>query len=245
MIGADLALAQLINRTADAYQNSAPAYITYRETTKVTAPSLGRSQEINRSVAVRVADNYAVMQDLPRGAQRTGEAFPIIPYFDPFSQFGFSWFANLKRIDITLKRGSLGYFPIPPPDPSVSVVVPYASFWTPTYLPDSVDSRVDIAIAPTSAYGSGLYTSHVLEDGQTHLPAQIDLRDTASDETISLYYHVLDGHWVITRGTFTSTQHFGPLRFTVIADTTYHDMTFPQTPPDPRLAGTPAPTPTP
>ena len=50
----------------------------------MTAPTLGRAQSIDRSIAVRAADNFAVMQDLPNGEQRTGQAFPIVAYFDPF-----------------------------------------------------------------------------------------------------------------------------------------------------------------
>src|SRR5579864_5785796 len=128
MVSADVALANLINRTAAAYVRNAPAFIVYRERTHVTA-SIGRSQDIDRIVKVRQSDNYAVMQDLPQGAERTGQAFPIIPYFDPFTGYSFSWFANLKRVDITLQRGPAGYFPIAQPDASADFTVPYFSFW--------------------------------------------------------------------------------------------------------------------
>src|SRR5580704_1565112 len=120
MIPADLAFAILINRTSDFYQANPPTYMTYTERTHVTAPSLGRAQDINRSVAVRVADNFAVMRDLPNGGPRTGQAFPIIAYFDPLSAFQFSYFANLKRVDITLQRGAPLTLAIPQPDPSVN-----------------------------------------------------------------------------------------------------------------------------
>src|SRR5665213_3472128 len=66
MLPPDLALALLINRTGQAYTASAPAYITYTERTHITA-TIGRSQDINRSVVVRNADNFAVMKDLPNG----------------------------------------------------------------------------------------------------------------------------------------------------------------------------------
>ena len=116
MIPADLAFAMLINRTSQYYQANPPQYMTYTERTHVTAAGLGRAQDINRSVAVRVADNFAVMQDLPNGGTRTGQAFPIIAYFDPLSVFQFSYFANLKRVDITLQRGKPLYLATPPPD---------------------------------------------------------------------------------------------------------------------------------
>src|SRR5579872_2017633 len=109
MLPPDVALFQLINRTAAAFAQNPPAYITYTEYTHISSPTMGRTQDINRSVAVRQADDYAVMQDLPRGAVRVGQAFPIIPYFDPLGQsFSFSWFANLKNVQITLERKPVG-----------------------------------------------------------------------------------------------------------------------------------------
>jgi len=236
VISPDLAFAQLMNRTAVAYTSAAPTYITYRERTHISAPSLGRSQEINRFVQVRQSDDYAVMQDLPQGAQRTGQAFPIIPYFDPFTSFSFSWFANLKNITITLKRGPAGLWPLPQPDPTANAVVPYFSFWMPSYAADSTEQRMHLRITPTASYGSGFYPYEVVEDPQSHLPAHVEMRTTDGDESISFDYKVLQGHWMITRGTFSSTQHFGPMRFQVIAQTDYQEIAFPSTPPDQRLA---------
>ena len=57
MTTADLALALLINRTSAYYAANPPTYMTYTEHTHVNAPTLGRSQDIDRSIAVRVADN--------------------------------------------------------------------------------------------------------------------------------------------------------------------------------------------
>lgn len=243
MLPPDIALVQLINRTATAYATNPPAYITYTEHTHVTA-STGGTRDINRSVQVRQADDFAVMQDLPAGAQRTGQAFPIIPYFDPLGQqFTFGWFANLKRVDINLQRTPVVMWPLPPANPNVDIVVPYASFWVPSYMPDSTENRLHLRILPTSAYGKGYYIYDVVEDEQTHLPAHIEIRDTSSGDQITLEYKVLDGHWVITRGTLSTTQHFGPLTFQVTAVTDYQNMAFPATAPDPRLAGTPAPSP--
>ncbi len=66
--------------------------------------------------------------------------FRSSPIFDPFSNFKFSYFANLKRVDITLDRGAPFFLSIPPPDPSVNVVVPYNSYWAARYAPDSTDA---------------------------------------------------------------------------------------------------------
>lgn len=241
MIPADLAFAILINRTSDYYQANAPQYMTYTEHTHVTAQSLGRAQDINRSVAVRVADNFAVMRDLPDGGSRTGQAFPIIAYFDPLSVFGFSYFANLKRVDITLQRGQPLYLATPPPDPSVNVVVPYNSYWNARYAPDSTDAALHLLIDPTPRVKE-FYPHEIVEDAQTHLPSHIEIRvNGGDDEVISLDYRVIDGHWIITHGTFSATEHAVFLTFKVVADVTFSDITFPTAPPDPRLAGTPLP----
>ncbi len=244
MIGADLALALLVNRTTAAYNAHPPSYITYRERTSVTVPSLGRTQEIDRSVELRNADNYAVMHDLPHGATRTGEAFPIIPYFDPFSEFAFSYFANLKAISITLKRGAPMIFPIPTPDPNADVSVPYISFLAPSYAPDSTPTALHILIAPTPR-DTGMYPSEVQVDPTTGLPAHIVISDSSSDMRIGLTYRSIDGYWVVVRGVFSATEHALGFSFNVRAVTRYDEFTFPSTAPDPALMGTPRPQATP
>jgi hypothetical protein len=244
MLPPDLALALLIDRTSTAYTTNAPAYMTYVERTHVVAPTLGRSQEIDREVAVRVADDTAVMHDLPRGATRIGEAFPIIPYFDPLGSFSFSYFANLKRIDITLQRGAPMVFPIPSPQPDIDVTVAYASFWDPRYAPDSAPGHLHVLIAPTPRT-SGFYPAEIVEDPQTRLPARIVLKDTGNDMTIALDYRVIEGHWVIVHGTFSATEHAALLSFPIVAEVTYDRIAFASEPPDPRLApatAVPAPT---
>lgn len=240
MVSADVALANLMNRTAAAYVQNAPAFIVYREHTHVTA-SIGRAQDIDRSVKVRQADNYAVMQDLPNGAERTGQAFPIIPYFDPFSNFTYSWFANLKRIDITLNRVAPSLWPLPSGDAGADVVVPYISFWAPSYAADSVPSHLHFRVLPTPALTSGEFFPYdVATDRATGLPSHIELRFVGDATTIGLDYQTIAGYWVITHATYTAPQHFGPLNFTVISDTTYDQFQFPPAAPDPRLAA-PAP----
>lgn len=243
-VGPDLALALLINRTASAYDADPPSYIVYRETTLVQAPSLGRSQHMDRFVIARNLDDAAVMTDLPSGGREIGQAFPIIPYFDPFSQFYFSYFANLKRVDIELRRGDPFQLAVPPANPNVDVVVPYMSFWDVSYASDSRPDHRHFIIAPTPKAGGGFYVSEVVEDGQTHLPSRIVLRDTSSDMVFSLDYRVVDGRWVITHGTFAATEHALFMTFTVTADVTYDQISFPSTPP-PQAAALPPPTPTP
>jgi hypothetical protein len=243
MMTADLAFAILVNRTTAFFANNAPVYMTYTEHTRISAPSMGRSEEINRSVAVRIADNFAVMQDLPRGAVRTGQAFPVVAYFDPLSAFGYSYFANLKRIDISVQQGRPFVFTTPAPESNVDVVVPYSSYWAARYASDSTESALHLLIDPTSRMASGkLYPSEIIEDPQTRLPSHIELRATGGDdETFAFDYQVIDGHWVLVHATFSGTQHTFVGQFKAVADITFSDIAFPAEAPDPRLAATPAP----
>ncbi len=187
--------------------------MTYQEYTHVTAATAGRSEDINRSIAVRNADDFAVMRDLPNGEERTGQAFPIIAYFDPFAAYGFGWFANLKRVDITLQRGDPVTIAIPQPDPSVNAVVFYFSRFDVQSAPDSTESAVHLLISPTRLTRTGSYISDVVEDAQSGLPSQITLRDVNDDEIITLAYKVLNGHWVTVHANFSQTMHYAILTY--------------------------------
>jgi hypothetical protein len=240
MIGADAALAALINQAGISYRAHPPAFITYTESTHVEGAN--RAEDINRTVAVRVADDYAVMQDLPQGAHRVGPAFPVIPYFDPFSTFQFSYFANLHKVDINFDPGQPYFFPSVPVDASVDTVVPYMTEWAPRYASDSQEDAIHVLIDPTAHTVSGsFYPSEVSEDPTTHLPSHVTLQINGGDMVIGLDYGTVDGYWVITRGTWSATQHVMGLTFKVSAVTTFSNFTFPDTAPDPQLAGTPRP----
>lgn len=241
MTGADLALAALINRAAAVYSTTKPTYITYVERTHVTGD--GRTEDIDRSVAVRVADNFAIMHDLPQGATRTGPAFPVIPFFDPFSTFRFSYFANLKRIDISFHPGQPYTFRLPAADPNVDAVVPYISEYAPRYAADSTPAALHFLIDPTARTGDSFYPTDVREDPATQLPSHVTLQVNGSDMTIGLDFGMVDGYWVVTRGTWSATQHVFISTFKVDAVTTFSNFAFPTSPPDPALAGSPSPAP--
>ena len=240
-----MALAALINQAGITYLQKRPVYMTYTETTHVIGAN--RSEDINRSVAVRVADDYAVMQDLPRGATRLGQAFPVIAFFDPFSSFNFSWKApNLKRIDITVNPGKPYFFPTPPVDPNVDAVVPYMTEWAPYYAPNSSAEAIHILLDPTARTGPYLYPADVTEDPQTGLPSSVTLKSNApgDDMMITLDYSMIDGYWVVTKGVYSGTARvLGLMSFKVDSETDFTNFAFPTTPPDPQLAGTPQPSP--
>jgi hypothetical protein len=246
MIPPDQALLDVWNRTATAYVQNAPAYITYNETTHASSSSVGRTEDINRYVAVRQADDFAVMRDLPDGGERTGKAFPIIPYFDPISQWDYSWFANLKKVDINLTRYPVGSISFPPPDSAASMSVGYFSFWAPSNFPDSAPGAEHLRVMATPNDPARMYYfPEIVVDPQTHLPSRIEIKWTTLGDDLKLDYRVIDGHWIVTHATYVTQQHYGFMNFTVTSETAYNDIAFPADAPDPRLAGTPAPAKTP
>ena len=99
-------------------------------------------------------------------------------------------------------------------------------------------------VDPTARANGSFYPSDVVEDPQTHLPSHIELRVAGgNDMIIALDYKVVEGHWIIVHGTFTATEHAVVLTFKVVADVTFSDIQFPAQAPDPRLAGSPSPSP--
>jgi len=232
----DIAFAQLVNATAKAYIQNAPAYITYREHTHIVGSgTIRQERDINRFVAVRQSDNVAVMRDLPNGGESQGQAFPIIPYFNPFTAFSFSYFANLKQISITLTRAAPFTFSLPQPSRDVDATVFYIPFWKPSYTAGSTDGAPRFSVELTTHQTRAAYLSDVVVDPQSHLPSHVVVKLENDPTTITLDYALLEGHWVVTHGSMSTSQTVGVFSFHIVADTTYSDMTFPTTSPDSRI----------
>ena len=233
MLPPDLALAQFFNATTKAYTAGAPAYITYRERTHISAsgPLVKQDREVDRMIMLRQKDNFAVMQDLPSGGTSTGEAFPIIPYFDPLSNFGFGFTINLKAINIDLTRQDPPVLQVPIADASVDSTLYYLSFWSPEYLPGSTDAAPHFAIALVNPQKDYPYPAEIDIDPKTGLPSHIDIKIVGREIDVALDYSIVQGHWMITHGLMTSV--YGP--FKGVSETTFDQFTFPATAPDPRL----------
>ena len=233
MLPPDLALAQYFNATTKAYITQAPAYITYRERTRITAsgPFVKANREIDRSVMVRQRDNFAIMQDLPAGGETQGQAFPIIPYLDPLAGFTFKYFVNLKAINIDLKRIEPPYLSIPQPDANADVMVYYLQFWKPSYLPGSTDSAPRFKVELVKDEPNMQYPAEVDIDPSSGLPKFIEVKITGDNLDVKLDYSIVEGHWIVTHGLLTSDNGI----YRGVSDTTFDQFTFPATVPDPRL----------
>lgn len=233
MLPADLAFAQYFNATTKAYVQNAPAYVTYTERTHIEAsgPLVRANRDVNRKVLLRQSDNFAIMQDLPNGGTTQGQAWPIIPYFDPMSNFTFSYFVNLKAITIDIKREQPPLLNLPQPDNGVDALVYYFSFWHPRYLEGSTEQAPRFKVEPVAPQPHQPYPAEVDIDGATGLPGYIDLKFADDSLEVQLYYSMVSGHWMITHGKMTSVQ--GPFHGT--SETYFENFTFPQAAPDARL----------
>ena len=240
MLPPDLAFAQYVNQTSAAYTQHAPAYMTYRSQVHISVPRFSRTLDINRSVQVRVRDDAAIMQDLPSGATRTGQAFPIIAFFSPFQQFKYSYpaFMSGGRINrdfaITLSFGQAWGFQLPPADQSADATVFYLSFYMPSYAPDSTDQNPHLTIAPVPKLAGDFYPTDLLMDSASALPKSITFKDTAG-EALQFDYSIVNGYWIIHHIAYNavSSSIIGDIKFLV--DVNYDQFTFPATAPDPRL----------
>lgn len=233
MLPPDLALAQYFNATTKAYLTQAPAYMTYRERTHITAsgPFVKANRDIDRSVMVRQHDNFAIMQDLPAGATTQGQAFPIIPYLDPLAGFTFKYFVNLKQISIDVNRMNPPYLTLPQPDNAVDAVVYYLQFWKPSYLPDSTETAPRFKIQLVNAQPNMQYPSEIDIDAASGLPSHVEVKITGDNLDVKLDYSIIEGHWVVTHGLLTSDNGV----FRGVSETTFDQFAFPATAPDPRL----------
>ncbi len=243
MLSADAALVQFVNATTAYYTDHQPVYMTYRSRTHIAVPSMRRDAEIDREILVRVKDNYAIMRDLPQGAERVGQAFPVIAYFDPLaSSFAYEYPAFIKnfRINrdfaITLDRGTPLYFPPPPPNAAVTMVASYSRYYYPTFAADSTDAAPHLRLEVVPQDFRGPYPSDIVMSAVTKLPSQIQLRSTQFDTLVTFDYAIVEKHWVITHFSYEETQSAVIARVHFRTDTIFDQFSFPSSAPDPRLA---------
>ena len=244
-IAPDIAFQHAANAAAAAVER-APAFVTYRVATHVSAPALGKARDVLRAVDVRTSDDLAVLQDLPRGANVLAHGFPITPSFDALSYFTLSWKVGAHSDvssyvhDITPLRYAEGA------TSQADVVVFRLRQYRAQYASDSSDAaggRTHVALVPFDFVkkaavrpDSTFYLSDVVIDNATHLPSSV--RYIGGDDIdLTVDYAMQQGHWLVSHVHYEETLH-GPLRvgrLRVIADAVYDSFAFPESAPDPRL----------
>jgi len=216
-------------------------------TTHVSAKSLGRERDIARAVSVRTKDDVAVIQDLPQGRNQLAHGFPITPAFDALSYFTLSWKVGPhQEVSAYVHDVTPLTYTAPQPGEADVVVVRLRAYQA-TYAPDSSDTptgQTHILLEPfdfvkreVKRPDSTFYLHELFIDNASGLPVRV--RYTGGDDIdFSVDYANVQGHWVVNHAHYEETV-YGPLRIGrlhVAADAAYDQFTFPDQPPDPRLA---------
>ena len=194
---------------------------------------------ISRAVIARTKDDAAVLQDLPQGQRQYAHSFPLIPTFDALSYFRLEYNGG--------RRDALSYVhqvqPLTFTDPRTTshadVVVVSLRYYHASYLPDSNDRVLHIAMEPlatlTTNNSSDFYLHDLSIDASTMLPTHVTY--TGPDTNFSVDYAMVQNHWLVNHVAYDKTMYaplkIGRLHFSV--DASYTDFAFPTTPGDPRL----------
>ncbi len=238
MIAADVQFRLSANTAAAAFAQS-PPYLAYKTDVVVDVPSMRRHQVISRAVETRTRDDFAALQDLPRGQHQYAHSFPLIPTFDALSYF---------RVTFNgVRRDLLSYVePGPPitfttPSSQADVVVVSLRNYRASYAPDSNDAIAHILMDPlpalTNNNSSDFYIHDVYVDTTSNLPTRVNY--VGPTTSLSCDYEVVEGHWLVKHAVYAHT-FYAPLRIgrvTATAEATNSGFSFPATPSDPKLAG--------
>ncbi len=251
MLTADAEFRAVANAAFDAWQQQ-PAYIAYRVDVDVDIPAMKTTRHVSRAVEARTRDDLAVLQDLPRGANQLGHAFPVPPTFDALSYFRLDFHlgdplrlhnpltaVTLLAPDPSLPPQPLRYHDPVPSDPSVAVVVTTLRNYYAHYADDSNERTAHIVMqalpALTRGNDSSFYLHDVYVDTATNLPTRIVY--SGPDTDFALDYTLAGGHWLIEHLTYRRTL-VAPLRIgrtTFSTEARYSGFTFPAVPQDERI----------
>ncbi len=251
MLTADAEFRAVANAAFDAWQQQ-PPFIAYRVDVDVNIPAMKQARRISRAVEARTRDDLAVLQDLPRGANQLGHAFPVPPTFDALSYFRINFrlqdpIRQHNPLTAVLLQSPGAGLPAQPlrfgdpvaSNPDVTVVVTTLRNYYAQYAPDTTDRIAHIVMLPLPALtrdnDSDFYLKDVYVDTVTNLPTRIVYSGPSTD--FALDYTMVENHWLIDRAHYSHTLfaplHIGQTTFTT--DATYSAFTFPALPSDPRL----------
>jgi hypothetical protein len=244
VIAADVAFRQTANAAAAMYQK-APPYLTYRTDVVVDVPSLRQHKTISRAVETRTADDFAVLQDLPKGQRQYAHSFPLVPTFDALSYFYIHLNGARRNALSYVEMQQLITFSSPAPSATRSdVIVTYLRYYHASYAADTTDqlAHIQLDALPTLTKGnrSDFYIHDVYVDMATMLPTRVVY--DGPDTHFVVDYTVAQDHWLVSHSTYAHTQ-YGPLKMGRVSfnvEATNSDFGFPAAPSDPRLAEPPA-----
>src|SRR5450631_217583 len=251
MVAADVLFRLTANAAAEQYRQP-PPYLAYHTVATVDVPALKKRKLVERAVETRTADDFAVLQDLPRGQRQYGQSFPLIPTFDALSYFRIDYSGAQHR---NLLAHVTTYAPITfsaaqATAPGVTVVATTLRNYYAHYADDSTDAKAHLIMEPLKALttnnNSDFYIHELYIDTATNLPLRVTY--TGHDDVeFTIDYTTVQTHWLVSHVFYTRTFfapfHIGQTHFTVNA--TFDNFTFPQTPADPKLLPSPVPVPQP
>jgi hypothetical protein len=251
VLTADAEFRAVANAAFDAWRQK-PPYIAYRVDVDVEVPALKQSRRIERSVEMRTRDDLAVLQDLPRGANQLGQAFPVPPSFDALSYFNINFRLGdpIRQHNpltaVTLLSPGPGLPPQPlrysdpvAINPEASVVVTTLRNYYAQYADDTTDRIAHITMqalpALTRDNGSTFFLKDIYVDTATNLPTRVVYSGATTDFAVD--YAVVQNHWLVSHASYRSTL-YGPLHIgqtTWTTEASFSTFTFPATPSDERL----------
>jgi hypothetical protein len=240
MVTADVQFRFAANAAADQYRRP-PAYMTYHTVAKIDIPALKRHQTIERAVETRTADDFAVLQDLPKGQRQYGQSFPLIPTFDALSYFRIDY--NVGHRDVLAHVTT--YAPITfaashASMPGIAAVATTLRNYYAHYADDSSAVRAHLIMEPLVALThnnrSSFYIHDLYIDTATNLPLQVTY--TGPDELeFTVDYTTVETHWLVSHvhyaRTFFAPLHIGKTHLT--ADVSFDTFSFPEFPADQKL----------
>jgi hypothetical protein len=236
---ADVAFRLAANAAAAAFAQS-PPYIAYRTDTTVDVPSLAKHQVISRAVETRTRDDFAVLQDLPRGQRQYAHSFPLIPTFDALSYFRIEYNGSRRDALSYVHQLQTLTYADPRQTSHADVVVTSLRYYRASYASDSSDALLHVNMEPlqtlTRGNSSDFYLHDLYINPATMLPVRVSY--TGPDTELTCDYTIVENHWLVNHAWYARTVYaplkVGRVRFTV--DAKYQDFRFPATPDDPKLA---------
>jgi hypothetical protein len=241
------ALFRLTANAAAVQYRQRPAFLAYHTVADIDIPALKRHTAVERAVETRTADDFAVLQDLPRGRRQYGQSFPLSPAFDALSYFRIDYSGARERDSLAhvTTYAPITFAPPPAPAPGVAVVATTLRNYYAHYAADSTDSRAHLIMDPLKALtqnnASDFYLHDLYIDTATDLPLRVTYTGR-DDITFTLDYARVQDHWLVSHATYART-FFGPFRIgrtSLTVDVVFDKFTFPALPSDRNVLTSPA-----